>query len=51
MKIVFVHRYKWSKAKLRKQLRRAAKDGIVTLIDQPYNGLVYKVPSYFKLKP
>ena len=47
---VFVHRFKWGHAAIRKQLRRALKDGDVELITTEWNGLLYYVPFSFKMK-
>jgi len=49
MKKVFVHRYKWSHEKRRKQLRKAAKNGEIRLIENSHDGFLYEVPNDFKL--
>ncbi len=50
MKTIFIHRYKWSHDKRRKQLRRALKDKIVILEEEFNDGWRYSVPLDFKIK-
>lgn len=49
-KEVFVDRYKWSHDKRRRVLRRAEKDGKVTLLYKNKGGFCYSVPDDFKKK-
>ena len=42
MKIVFVHRYKWTHSEKRKKYRRLRMDGLVTLIEESPAGFLYK---------
>jgi len=49
MRKIFVHRYKWSHEKRRKQLRKAAKEGEIKLLEKLYDGFLYEVPDDFKL--
>lgn len=42
MKLVFVHRYKWTHADMRKKYRRMCKDGLVTLLEESPAGFLYK---------
>lgn len=42
MKMVFVHRYKYSHQELRKKYRRLRKEGKVTLIEESPVGFLYK---------
>jgi len=44
---VFAHRYKYSHEKRRKQLRKACKDGIVTMLESSPDGFLYQVPDDF----
>lgn len=45
MRKVFAHRYKWSHDKRRKQLRKAHKEGLVTLLEESAAGFLYHVPE------
>ena len=45
MRKVFAHRYKWSHDKRRKQLRKACKEGLVTLLEESAAGFLYHVPE------
>lgn len=45
MRRVFVHRYKYSHDARRQQLRRAAKKGLVRVIDAGPDGWLYEVPE------
>lgn len=49
MRKCFVHFYKWSHTKRRKQLRKALKLGIIKLIEKTHDGLLYEIPNDFKL--
>ena len=50
MKRVYVHRRRDGHADRRKQLRRAAVDGVATIVEQDNNGWLYQVPDNFKVK-
>lgn len=45
----FVHRYKWSHDRKRKQLRKALKRGIVKLLEETKEGWLYEIPDDFPL--
>lgn len=47
---VFVHRYRWSHEKRRRQLRRALADGFVSLLAKLDDGFLYEVPANFKVR-
>lgn len=50
MKKIFVHRYKWSHDKRRKQTRRDCKDGKITMLEQNQDGFLYAVPQDYRVK-
>lgn len=44
-RVIFVHRYKWSHDKRRKFCRRMFKDGLLVLVDENYDGWLYKATT------
>lgn len=51
MRKTFVHRYKWSHHNRRRQFRRAAKQGIVRLLEESKDGWLYEIPEGFNPSP
>lgn len=49
MKLMFVHKYKWSHEARRKKLRRALKENKIILLQRTKDGFLYEVPKDFKL--
>ena len=50
MYLVFAHKYAWRHMNRRKQLRKAAKEGIIQIVSKGKLGILYSVPDNFKVK-
>ena len=49
MRVLFVHRHRWSHEKRRAQLKRELKEGNVILRETQRDWFVYEVPDGFRL--